>query len=305
MNHNKRLILTKLETTYGIDSTPAGTDAMLISDLEFSPLESTIEERDNITPKYGSRGGVIAGKHTMVSFKIELAGSGTAGTAPAYDTLLKACGLSATTTAGALVRYTPNSDSTHSATLYFNVDGTLHKMLGARGTFTMQLEASKIAYLSFSFTGLFSVAEEQVAPTPDFSDFITPVIVGESNTTSFTVLGTAASSISFNFDLGNSVVNHQTITEQEIKITDRKATGSLSINAPELSSKNYWQDAIDSTQGTVSWSHGTIDGNIVSFSAPKAQLMNPKYGELNNVVTLESDLQFVGTNDDDFVLEFK
>ena len=35
----KRLLLAKIETTYGTDPTPAATDAVLVSALEVQPLQ--------------------------------------------------------------------------------------------------------------------------------------------------------------------------------------------------------------------------------------------------------------------------
>src|SRR5450830_719427 len=93
----KRAILSKIETTYGVDPTPtAGLDALLMSNLTVSPLEMTLAQRQNIKAYMGNNPNVVAASYSKVSFDIELAGSGTAGTAPAYDELLRACGLSAT-----------------------------------------------------------------------------------------------------------------------------------------------------------------------------------------------------------------
>lgn len=96
----KRAILSKVETIYGADPTPtAGSDALLMSNLTVSPLEMTLAQRQNIKAYMGNNPNVIAASYSKVSFDIELAGSGTAGTAPAYDELLRGCAMSATTLA--------------------------------------------------------------------------------------------------------------------------------------------------------------------------------------------------------------
>jgi hypothetical protein len=99
----KRAILAKIEGTYGQDPTPTATlDALLMSNLNVSPMEMTLAQRNNVKAYLGSNPSVLAAIYAKVSFDIEVAGSGTAGTAPAYDELLRACGLSAKTLAAAL-----------------------------------------------------------------------------------------------------------------------------------------------------------------------------------------------------------
>ena len=98
----KRLILTKIESTYGTDSSPAGTDAVLVRNLEITPLESDTVSRDLIRPYLGNSEQLIAQARVAITFEVELAGSGSAGTASRVDSLLRACGMAATTTAAAV-----------------------------------------------------------------------------------------------------------------------------------------------------------------------------------------------------------
>ena len=96
----KRAILAKIETTYGQDPMPSGQlDALLMSNLSVSPMEMTLAQRQNVKAYMGNNPNVLAAIYAKVSFDIEVAGSGTAGVAPAYDELLRACGLAATTLA--------------------------------------------------------------------------------------------------------------------------------------------------------------------------------------------------------------
>jgi hypothetical protein len=80
---------------------------------------------------------------------VELAGSGTAGTAPAYGSILKACGFSETIVASTSVTYAPVSSSFSSVTIYYNVDGVRHKLTGCRGTFTLNGTVGDIPYIEF------------------------------------------------------------------------------------------------------------------------------------------------------------
>ena len=98
----KRLILAKIESTYGTDSSPAGTDAVLVRNLEITPIEAETVSRDLIRPYLGNSDQILANTRVSITFEAELAGSGTAGTASKVDSLLRACGMSATTTGSAI-----------------------------------------------------------------------------------------------------------------------------------------------------------------------------------------------------------
>ncbi len=97
---NKRLITAKIEGTYGQDSSPTGSDAMLVKNLDVQPLQADLVSRDLIRPYLGISERLLASKNVQVSFEVEFSGSGIVGLAPAYDGLLQACGFTgaATTT---------------------------------------------------------------------------------------------------------------------------------------------------------------------------------------------------------------
>jgi hypothetical protein len=100
--HHKRVILFELESTYGSDPTPTGADAILCSNLDFKPLQGSQIERDFIKPFFGGFGFIRVENFGEVTLDVEIAGSGTAGTAPSYNKLLKACNLTETLTAAAI-----------------------------------------------------------------------------------------------------------------------------------------------------------------------------------------------------------
>jgi hypothetical protein len=112
----KRLILTKIEATYGTDSSPAGTDAVLVRNLEITPIEAETVSRDLIRPYLGNSAQILSQTRVVITFEVELAGSGTAGTASRIDSLLRSCGFAATTT-GSAVTGTAQAGSAGSITL--------------------------------------------------------------------------------------------------------------------------------------------------------------------------------------------
>lgn len=98
----RRTILARIETTYGVDPTPTGAShAILVRNLEITPLDQDLASRDLIRPFLGSSEQLPAANRVRVSFDVEMAGSGTAGTAPAWGPLMRACAFAETALATA------------------------------------------------------------------------------------------------------------------------------------------------------------------------------------------------------------
>lgn len=96
LQSRKRLILCKTESTYGTDSSPVGSEAILVRDLSITPMESDTVSRDLVRPYYGATEQLQANTRVSCTFSVEMAGSGTAGTVPRFDPVLQACGFSRT-----------------------------------------------------------------------------------------------------------------------------------------------------------------------------------------------------------------
>ncbi len=89
------LLLAKLEVTPGTDPVPtAGANSMLARAITPQPVVAEFAERTNIKPYFGAGGQVAVSQYPTFELAIELALSGVAGTSPALDPLLQACGLS-------------------------------------------------------------------------------------------------------------------------------------------------------------------------------------------------------------------
>lgn len=117
-------ILTKIESpTYGVDSSPVGGDALLVRNLNVTPIEADTVSRDLIRPYFGNYEQLLTNTRVSLTFEVEMAGSGTAGTAPRFDSLLRACGMSATTT-GTAVTGSAVAGAAGSITLAAGASGT-------------------------------------------------------------------------------------------------------------------------------------------------------------------------------------
>jgi hypothetical protein len=284
----KRLILIETEATYGTDPVPDGADAVLVRDLNITPLQSDVVSRDLVRPYLGASEQLLANTRVECTFSVELAGSGTVATAPAYGKALKACGLSETVAAGVSVTYAPVSASFSSVTIYYNIDGVLHKVTGARGTFTLNGSVGEIPTIDFTFTGIYNTPTDTAAPTPTYANQATPVIFKNGNTDGFELLSYAGCLQSVSFDIGNTLVYRELIncTKQTL-ITDRRSTGSVTLEAVTMATKNYFTAALtDSSLGNLLFQHGQTPGNIVDFASTKIDIGDVSYGDQDGIAML-------------------
>lgn len=281
----KRLILLESETTYGTDPTPTGADAVLVRDLNITPLQSDTVSRDLVRPYLGASEQLLANTRVEVTFSVELAGSGTAGTAPRYGKALLACGLSETVVASTSVTYGPVSASFGSCTIYYNIDGVLHKVTGARGTFTINGTVGEIPTIDFTFTGVYNAPTDTALPSVTYADQATPVLFKAGNTSGFQLLGYSGCLQSVSFDIGNTLIYRELVgCSKEVLLTDRAATGSATIEAPTIAQKDYFTAAQgDGVLGNLLFQHGQTAGNIVNFASTRVDIGDVSYADQDGI----------------------
>lgn len=305
----RRTILAKIETTYGIDSTPTGAaNAILIRNLNVQPVASTIVQRDNYRPYLGNFEQLLADTHVQVDFEVEMAGAGAAGSVPAYGPLLRACGLSETISAGVSVTYAPVSSAFESVTMYFNNDGTQHKITGARGSVELSINARQIPIYKFSFQGLYNAPTAAALPTVAFGSFQTPLVSNNTNTTGFSFFSASPVLESLSLNINNTVNFRSLIGSQYVQIADRKASGSAMFEAPALATKDYFAlAAADGTLGDLSITHGTTAGNKVQITSATIDIANPSYSDNGGIAMLQVPFVAVPTTagNDEFAIIVK
>ena len=280
----RRTILAKIETTYGTDPTPTGSaNAILVRNLNITPLNAQTASRDLVRAYMGASEQLIASKNVAIDFEVEIAGAGAAGTAPAYGPLLRACGLAETITAGVKVAYSPVSTAFESATIYFNVDGVLHKITGARGNVEARITAGQIPVYAFTFTGLYNAPTDASVPSVTYTAFQTPLAANNTNTTGFTFFGHSGVLESLTMNLNNAVNFRSLIGSESVLITDRQAGGTVVFEAPTITTKDFFTASLASTLGTIEVIHGTAAGNKVKLTSAKADVVNPTYQDNNCV----------------------
>ena len=286
----KKFLLAKIESTYGTDPSPvAGTNAIQVTNLEVTPIESDNVQAASYQGFIGNstRGTLVANKRVSVTFEVELGGSGTAGTAPAFGPLLQAAGMSEVVVSSTSVTYAGVSSSFSSATLYCFYDGTRHKITGARGTVTFNMTAGQFPTASFQFIGIYNAPDGTAASTFTVANQAAALEVNDTNVTTCTFHGVTSTRLeSIDLALNNALTYKETAFSQEVLITDRAAGGTAVIEAPVIGTTDFFAKAVASATGASTIVIGATGGNIVTLNAPQTDITGCSYGDTNGVISL-------------------
>jgi len=280
-----KVLLAKIEGTYGSDPAPTGAaNAILATGFQVSPMEAEEASRDLERPYRGGQEQVPVAIRGVMTFSTELAGSGAAGTAPAWGPLARACGMAETINAGVDVSYAPISASYESVTIHFWQGPTRHVFLGCRGTATITVPAQAIPRIRWTFTGIWTQPSDQAPATPTLTAFQEPLVATTVNTPVFTVDAVSLVLRQLSFDLANQVEPRFLIGADAVVIVDSAELISATIEATPLATFNPFSLAYQRTKVAVALTHGTVAGNIVAISAPTSQVGRPTGQEENQKV---------------------
>lgn len=298
----RTLILQKSETTYNVSANPTGTDALLVSNLTLDPLQLEREDRELVQGYPGNTPQIVTRQSVRMQFDVELVGSGTAGTAPRYGPCLKACGRSETIVANTSVTYSRVNTGISSVTIDAYLDGQRHRMTGGRGTATKSMSAEGIAKYTFDLLGIYSVPTATANPTPTFTLQAQPVAVNSDNTPTVSVHGFSACMSDFSL-ADNNVIKFLQLggCAKEVLLPNRKPSGSITIQMPLVSAKDYYTIAANQATGPITWTHGTTPGRILTWNGPGCVFGSPTHSVNDDIyyLTLPFELMPSTGNDED------
>ena len=290
------VVYAKVESTYGTDSVPTGTDAVLILSLQHAPDRLRLVPRPALTGALGNPQQAYAGMLESITITAELRGSGSAGTAPEIAPLLLACGLAETVVASTSVTYAPQAGTIQSCTIYYykSVDGSTsrvrHILLGCRGTATISANAGQNGTITFTMTGRRANPTDQTALSPTFDSTVPQALRGMSAT-----LGGVGSLViqGFDVDLGNQIVVPDNLNDSEgygnITLVEREPVLTLRRHDELVATLAPWADLVAGTQRAFdSGLVGGTAGNRWRFQAPQAAYRDVQPGEADQMRTLES-----------------
>lgn len=282
----KMAVLAALQTARGTAAavTPA-SNAMAAHGIEPKAINVNQVERPVLKGYLGADATLPTSPHSEVSFSVELAGSGAAGTAPAFAPLLRMCGFSETLTAANKAEYLPHSDEVEVGTIHVAVDGLLHKMTDCLGSVSFEVSPGAIPMMSFRFIGEYHAPTDTPLPSAaNYSAFTDPVPVGRIHTDSLTVFGHSSCVSAFSFDTGAEVEYTDYINCGGSRYKDRAPSGSVTVEAKAAAAVS-WPEVVRTGQtGALALVHGKAAGNIVQVDLPKIQIKEHSYTDQGGMV---------------------
>jgi hypothetical protein len=298
----RTLILQKSETTYNVSADPAASDALQVSNLTVEPLQLEREDRELVRGFPGNTPQIVTRQSVRMQFDVELATSGTLGTAPRWGPCFKACGRSETIVPSTSVTYSRVNSNYSSVTIDAFLGQQRHRMTGGRGTASYGLTAQGIPKITFDLLGIYSTPTVETYPTPTYTLQALPRAVNSDNTPTVSVHGFSSCMSEFSLEDANEVLFLQLAgCTKQVLLPNRKPSGSITIQMPLVSAKDYYTIAANQTTGPITWTHGTTAGQISTWNGPACTFGSPTHSVNDGIyyLTLPFEPQPSTGNDED------
>lgn len=305
------IVTAKVQTTAGMDAAPTGAaNAVLMSEGSITPLDAQAIDRSLIRGYFGGSEQLVGPSSVKLTYAVELAGSGVAGTAPAWGQLLQGCAVAeGMLTTPPRVEYTPVSTSLKMLTQYYYDDGALHKLLDSMGNCTLSAKVGERPMLRFEWTGLDGGIAVAPNATGVFTPWKKPVAMTKANVIDITLGGTYAAgalsggtvynSTGLELNFGNVVNFSAMLSTETVDISDRQSTATLELELTAAQEVAMMASVKANETQALGFTIGTAAGNKVLVFAPAAQLTNPRKSELNGKRLIGFDVRLVPVNGND------
>lgn len=295
MLFKRATIGAKIETNYGVEVAVAAGDLFLAEATTPAPEADKIERLlDGAT--ISTRQHLLSRHRQTITFIAELKGTGSKIAA-----LLQSCAMKKTGD-----KYEPTTESQKSCTIYAYIDGLLHKIVGAMGTWEIALEAGEIGKISFTFTGLYKRPSDASLVAGTAYDSNMPPIVKSSG---FKIGAYAGIVQALNLAINNTVSLRPNVSAswgiEGVLITERAANGSINPEAVIEATHTFWKDWEEAKANTLEITVGETTGNKYKITAPKVVADSLGYGDREGIRIYEKAFScHQSSGDDEVVIEF-
>ena len=303
----KKQLLLKIESVYGTDPTPTGAaNSMLTMEGSIKLLADKLDRKLD-RDWFGADPFVLVGKRAEVEFEIDLLGHATPGTAAPCAPILRSCGMGETLVPATSATYKPVSGSFASATIWFYHAGLLYKIVGARGTVSLDLTIKQWPKAKIRYVGLIAASQPTEASPSGvvLTSFQTPLAV-ETETFSLTVGGTALNATAFMLDQSNELQMYEGSEAREVSIKERMPNGTFTIFQEVLATFNPWTNANAHTLNDIAVVFNGGAGKIVTINVDRAQFEYPELTDIDGAAgwAIKYNGQPSSSGNDEFEIVF-
>lgn len=281
----KRVLAAKIETTVGTAESLTASDAAFNVYNPMIQANIAMEEREGqggfgyLAAMPGARGGTV-------TFRTMLEWDGTS-TEPAWaDTFFPACGWAKSTTT-----YNPTSQepgaNVKTLTIAVYEDGVRKMLAGCMGTFVVTLPTGRPGFIDWTFTGVWQPVADVAILSPTYPT-ATPLRyaggLAEWNDVNLCVEQAV-------IDAGNEVILRECPTTASgyisALVTNRRPKITVNPEAVTVATQDRWANWLASTELALELDVDGPSTSVLSFDAPKAQVLNLQEGDRNMMVTDE------------------
>lgn len=271
-------VLAKKEGTYGVDAAPtAAANGILTRNYSGKPVDMDRIERNLDTRVFGALASVPSNERRTMSYEVEIAGSGAAGTAPAWMELLEGCGMAApilTVGQDAVQTFAAPGVNATSLSQYDHMSDQRRKAVGMVGTFSMDFTSGAYPFFGFTWMGLIPALTpfDKSAPgAVDLTRWKQPLEVNLDNT-DVLLDGYAPALRSWRADAAVTTAMRNLVGKRYVRRGNHRLTSTAVIEAPDIQTKNYIQSLRAGSLISFSVEHGVTAGNIVQAASAKVQI---------------------------------
>lgn len=278
----KRVLAAKVEATIGTAESLTGAEgAFNVYDLMLQPTIE-VEEREG-QGAFNYLSGVPGARKGVATFKTDIGWDGTSTVPTWASVLLPGCGF--VNSAGTI---TPRTEAPGSnvktLTLGSYIDGVFKSIAGAVGTGKLVCPAGKMAYIDWTFTGVWQAPTDTAIIAPTY-----PTAFPIKYTSATTTYNSVALCVeNFTLDFGNEVVMRECASTAAGYIsgiiTNRKPRITANPEAVTVAAQDRYGLWLSATEAAFSV---VLDGpstSTITISAPKAQIVNCQEGDRNKMV---------------------
>ncbi len=301
-----------------IEDDPGTAESLSASDAAFNVFESIIQPEREFEERVGQGvmsplPGTLGSKGGTVTFRVELAGSGSVGSpTPAWaSTFLPAVGLVATDNVFSPESLHPESPSAKTKTLTIGVyeDGKLKVLRGCMGTAVITMTSGKPVMIEFTFTGIWVDPADETILAPTYPTVIPPRFVSAG----MTIASWSPKVAELTIDLGNEVALREDANDPSgyctAMIGSRRTIGTLNPESSLVAADDPTADWDAGTEQALAIQLGgsSANGNTAAVAAPKLQLTNVQEGDRVGAITDELEFQLnrsAAAGDDEMSITF-
>jgi len=266
--------------------------------MDFMDTTPQVEVLNDTTmvPRAGLSKPSAGALYSQMNFAMNVAGSGTAGTAPSNSTLLIACGFDQTLNAGTSAVYDCELSKNILSVTAVDIDKFIGNVLkhscdNARGNMSLNLVAGELLKANFEFQGSY-VAPSAASSAADFATTARPVVCkGLTMTVGGQTMIVAEATINLNNKVlspfkdaaGTNGIQNPIITSQ---------LPTLSVKMVEdIATLNQWTQMTSETKTAFAAALGSTAGNILNITGDWYPLGFPQESDEGEITYVTQEFQ--------------